>query len=83
MTVQTRGGVRYLLALDVDPDADAGDCPTPAAALAYAADRLLTSDPSDSERATAEPLNYVAATLEKQNLPLRQHAQAVARTLTR
>ncbi|MGW7365715.1 hypothetical protein ACWGI8_20310 [Streptomyces sp. NPDC054841] len=45
--------------------------------------RLLTSDPSDAERATAQLLNYVAATWEKQDLPLRQHAQAVARALTR
>ncbi|MFI6689648.1 hypothetical protein [Streptomyces sp. NPDC050485] len=47
------------------------------------ADRILTTDPSDSERATAELLNYVAATWEEQGLPLRQHAQAVARALTR
>ncbi|WP_281182503.1 hypothetical protein [Streptomyces sparsogenes] len=44
---------------------------------------MLTSDPSDSERATAELLNYVAATWEEQNVPPRQHAQAVARALTR
>ncbi|MGW7688934.1 hypothetical protein ACWGMA_08580 [Streptomyces asiaticus] len=54
-----------------------------AADVAYTADRMLTSDPSDSERATAELLNYVAATWEEQNVPLRQHAQAVARALTR
>ena len=81
ITVQTRNGVRYLLALDVDPDADADDYPTPAEDVSYAADRLLTSDPSDSERATAELLNYVAATWEKQDLALRQHAQSVARAL--
>ncbi|MFJ9908947.1 hypothetical protein ACIRVK_39965 [Streptomyces sp. NPDC101152] len=51
---------------------------TPAADVA---DRLLISDPSDSERATAELLNYVAATWDKQDLPLREHAQAVARAL--
>ncbi|QIB49473.1 hypothetical protein [Streptomyces aureoverticillatus] len=83
ITVQTLDGIRHLLVLDVDPDADAGDCPEPAEDVAYAADRLLTSDPSDSQRATAEFLNYVAATWEKQDLPLRQHAQAVARALTR
>lgn len=44
---------------------------------------LLTSDPSDSERATAELLNCVAATWDKQDLSLREHAQAVARTLPR
>ncbi|WP_447035013.1 hypothetical protein [Streptomyces sp. DSM 118878] len=41
----------------------------------------MTSDPSNSERATAELLNYVAATWEKQDPALRQHAQAVARAL--
>ncbi|MFB6718394.1 hypothetical protein ACFCZY_41705 [Streptomyces sp. NPDC056237] len=56
---------------------------SPAADGALAADRLLASDPSDSDRATAELLNYVAATWEKQDLPLRQHAQAVARSLPR
>lgn len=79
ITAQTRSGTRYLLALDVGPDADAEDYPTPAEDLSFAADRLLTSDPSDSERATAELLNYVAATWEKQDPALRQHAQAVAR----
>ncbi|MCX5207559.1 hypothetical protein OG897_39915 [Streptomyces sp. NBC_00237] len=54
---------------------------TPAQDVAYVADRLLCSDPSDSERATAELLNYVAATWDKQDLPLREHAQAVARAL--
>ncbi|HBF78532.1 MAG TPA: hypothetical protein DD420_00910 [Streptomyces sp.] len=54
---------------------------TLAADVAYAADRLLTSDPSDSERATAELLNYMAATWDKQDQPLREHAQAVARAL--
>ncbi|WP_367141110.1 MULTISPECIES: hypothetical protein [Streptomyces] len=83
ITVQTRGGVRYLLALDVDPDANADDYPASAEELSYAADRLLTSNPSDAERATAGLLAYVAATWEKQDLPLRQHAQAVARFVTR
>ncbi|MEU1628296.1 hypothetical protein ABZ746_23790 [Streptomyces sp. NPDC020096] len=82
ITVQTRNGVRYLLVLDVDPDADADDYSTPAEDVSYAADRLLTSNPSDAERATAELLNYVAATWDKQDVPLRQHVQAVARSLT-
>jgi hypothetical protein len=63
------------------PGAD--DYPTPAEDLSYAADRLLNSRASDAEPATVELLNYVAATWEKQDLPLRQHAQAVARALTR
>ncbi|MEU7031385.1 hypothetical protein AB0A60_32415 [Streptomyces sp. NPDC046275] len=83
ITVQTRTGVRHLLALDVDPDADAGDYPEPAEDIAAAADRLLTSDSSDSDRAVAELLNYIGATWEKHDLALRQHAQAVARALTR
>ncbi|MET7439950.1 hypothetical protein ACWERY_05440 [Streptomyces sp. NPDC004082] len=45
------------------------------------ADKLLASDPSDSEHAMAELLNYVAATWDKQDLPLREYAQVVARTL--
>jgi hypothetical protein len=83
ITVQTRGGIRYLLALDVDPDADTGadGYPAPAEDVASAADHLLTSDPSDVQRATAELLNYVAATWDHQDLPLRQHATAVARSL--
>lgn len=69
------------------PDVDCGnalapeDLSTPAADVALAVGRLLASDPSDSERATAELLNYIAATWDKQDLPLREHAQAVARTL--
>ncbi|MFD4863135.1 hypothetical protein [Streptomyces atratus] len=51
------------------------------AATRGAPDQLLASDPSDSERATAKLLNYVAATWDKQDLPLREHAQAVARAL--
>ncbi|MFE7547959.1 hypothetical protein [Streptomyces gardneri] len=85
ITAQTRSAVRHLLVLGIGrngPDHDQ-DPSTPAADIAYAADRLLTSDPSDSDRTTAELLNYVAATWEKQDLPLRQHTQAVARALTR
>ncbi|MER6103776.1 hypothetical protein ABT115_15965 [Streptomyces sp. NPDC001832] len=75
--------MRHLLVLDVDrgnalaPE----DLSTPAVDVTLAADKLLASDPSDSERATAELLNYVAAAWDKQDLPLREHAQAVARTL--
>ncbi|MCG7527786.1 hypothetical protein MHW47_25545 [Streptomyces sp. OfavH-34-F] len=83
ITIQSRNQVRHLLVLDVDrgnalaPE----DLSTPAFDVALAADKLLASDPSDSERATAELLNYVAATWDKQDHPLREHAQAVARTL--
>ncbi|RPK54217.1 hypothetical protein EES42_43490 [Streptomyces sp. ADI95-17] len=83
ITIQTYNQVRHLLVLDIDhgnaiaPE----DLSTPAVDVALAADKLLTSDPSDSERATAELLNYVAATWDKQDPPLREHAQAVARTL--
>jgi hypothetical protein len=83
MTVQSCGGVRYLLVLDVDPDAGAHDFSTPDEDVSYAADRLLTSDPSDAECATAELLHYVAATWDEQDRALRQHARAVARSLTR
>ncbi|SBV01722.1 MULTISPECIES: hypothetical protein [unclassified Streptomyces] len=61
------------------PGANAGNSPN--VDVAFPADKLLTSDPSDSERATAELLNYVAATWDKQDHPLREHALAVARTL--
>ncbi|MEV5567886.1 hypothetical protein AB0L54_34285 [Streptomyces sp. NPDC052196] len=82
ITALTRTGNEYTLTLTACyRPADDQDHSTPAADVAYAADRLLTGDPSDSERATAELLNYVAATWDKQDLPLREHAQAVARTL--
>ncbi|WP_331755470.1 hypothetical protein OG298_44475 (plasmid) [Streptomyces sp. NBC_01005] len=83
ITIQTYNQVRHLLVLDVDRGNALApvDLSTPALDVALAADRLLASDPSDSERATAELLNYVAATWDKQELPLREHAQAVARTL--
>ncbi|MFH9390795.1 hypothetical protein ACIOEY_28985 [Streptomyces albidoflavus] len=55
--------------------------PRPAFDVALAADKLLASNPSASERATAELLNCVAATWDKQDLPLREDAQAVARIL--
>lgn len=84
ITALTRTGNQYTLKLTVArPPQDGQEPASPAADIAYAADRLLTSDPSDSERATAELLNYVAATWDRQDLPLRQHAQAVARALTR
>ncbi|MEC4020454.1 hypothetical protein [Streptomyces sp. H27-D2] len=82
ITALTRTGNEYTLKLTVSPRPGYNKEPaSPAADVTYAADQLLTSDPSDSERATAELLNYVAATWEKQDLPLRQHAQAVARAL--
>ncbi|MFB7505607.1 hypothetical protein [Streptomyces broussonetiae] len=83
ITIQTRNQVRHLLVLDIDRDNAIApqDLSTPAFDVALAADRLLASDPSDSERATTELLNYVAANWDKQDLPLREHAQAVARTL--
>ncbi|MFD8822772.1 hypothetical protein ACFV1C_10500 [Streptomyces sp. NPDC059605] len=37
------------------------DLSAPAVDVTFAAERLLTSDPSDSERATAELLDYVAS----------------------
>ncbi|MER5887014.1 hypothetical protein ABT160_24585 [Streptomyces sp. NPDC001941] len=82
ITALTRTGNEYTLTLTAGyRPADDQDHSTPAADVAYVADRLLVSDPSDSERATAELLNYVAATWDKQDLPLREHAQAVARAL--
>ncbi|MGW0886389.1 hypothetical protein [Streptomyces sp. NPDC002671] len=60
-------------------------CPPPAADIAYAVvdNRLLNADTGDRDRAVASLLNYVAATWEKQDAPLHEHAQAVARALTR
>lgn len=84
ITALTRTGNEYTLTLTGAPrPGHRQEHATTAADVAYAADRLLTSDPSDSERATAELLNYVAATWDQQDQPLRQHAQAVARALTR
>ncbi|WP_044377344.1 hypothetical protein [Streptomyces noursei] len=82
VTALTRTGNKYTLTLTVCPRPSHEEEPaSPAADVALAADRLLTSDPSDSERAAAELLNYVAATWDKQDLPLREHAQTVARSL--
>ena len=84
ITARTRAGNNYTLKPTAARRPDDGQEPaSPAADVAYAADRLLASDPSDSERATAELLNHIAATWDKQDLPLRQHTQAVARALTR
>ncbi|MFG2683991.1 hypothetical protein [Streptomyces sp. NPDC048392] len=83
ITIQTRGGIRHLLVLGVQSGVGDQEPSTPAADVASAADRVLMSDPSDSERAVAELLNYVADTWNKQDIPLREHAQAVARSLTR
>ncbi|MFJ4576783.1 hypothetical protein ACIP4W_36365 [Streptomyces sp. NPDC088846] len=82
VTALTRTGNEYTLTLTACyRPVDDQEQSTPAADVAHAADRLLTSDPSDSERATAELLNYVAATWDKQDQPLREHAQALARAL--
>ncbi|MFF0386928.1 hypothetical protein [Streptomyces sp. NPDC004286] len=83
VTALSRTGNEYTLTLTAGywPVDDQGHS-TPAADVAYAADRLLNSDSSDSERATAELLNYVAATWDKQDLPLRELAQAAARALS-
>ncbi|MGW2841878.1 hypothetical protein ACWCWD_29335 [Streptomyces sp. NPDC001493] len=82
VTALTRTGNEYTLTLTACyRPVDDQEHSHPAEDVAYAADRLLTTDPSDSERATAELLNYLSATWEKQDLPLRQHAQAVARAL--
>ncbi|MBM7057890.1 hypothetical protein [Streptomyces durocortorensis] len=83
ITAFTRTGNEYTLTLTAayHPDRDQ-EHGVPAEDIAYAADRLLSSDPSDSERATAELLNYVAATWDRQDLPLREHAQALATALS-
>lgn len=85
ITIQSRGGIRYQLALAYDRTVDpgAGVESTPAADVAAAADLVLISNPSDADRSVAGLLNYVAATWEKQDIALREHAQAVARDLTR
>ncbi|WP_146057518.1 hypothetical protein [Streptomyces sp. SM12] len=82
ITALTRTGNEYTLKLAASLlPVDDQEPSFPAEDVAYAADRLLTSDPSDSERATAELLNYLAATWDKQDQPLREHAQAIARAL--
>ncbi|WP_331732018.1 hypothetical protein [Streptomyces sp. NBC_00989] len=83
ITVQTRSGGRYLLVLGFESAESDQKPSTPAADIAQAADRVLISNPSDADRSAAELLNYIAATWNKQDLPLRQHAQAVARNLLR
>ena len=84
ITVQTREGFFYHLALELDITKPGRREPsTPAADIGHAADRILANNPSDSDRSVAELLNYVATTWEKQDIPLRQHAQSVARSLTR
>ncbi|MEU5137393.1 hypothetical protein [Streptomyces californicus] len=64
ITALTRTG-EYTLTLTAghqpDLDQDHGSS-SPAEDIAHAADRLLTNDPSAPERATAELLNYLAAT---------------------
>ncbi|MGW5946159.1 hypothetical protein [Streptomyces celluloflavus] len=62
ITVHTRSGVRHLLVLGVGRSADGQQLlSTPAAD----ADQVLISDPSDSQRATAELLNCVAVNWDK------------------
>ncbi|MFD0340319.1 hypothetical protein ACFVH0_16825 [Streptomyces sp. NPDC127117] len=75
--------MRHLLVLAIGRNGPEHDqeASTPAADVAFATDRLLTSDPSDLERATAELLNHAAVAWDKQDHPLRKHAQAVARSL--
>ncbi|WP_406359342.1 hypothetical protein OID55_41410 [Streptomyces sp. NBC_00715] len=85
ITVETRDRRRCLLALDADhhPVAGGHEASTPAADIAAAADQALTGDPGDAERAMAELLTYIAATWDCQDRTLREHAQAVAHTLSR
>lgn len=65
ITIQFINQVRHLLGLNLDrgnavaPEDQSTPDPVD---VALAADTLLASDPSDSERGTAELLNYVAAT---------------------
>ncbi|WP_369267948.1 hypothetical protein [Streptomyces harbinensis] len=83
-TVCTRTGNEYTLEMTVAlPPEDRQELASPAADVAYAADRLLTADASDQDRAVAGLLNYVAATWDRQDAPLRGHAQALARSLNR
>ncbi|WP_327411443.1 hypothetical protein OG458_42975 (plasmid) [Streptomyces sp. NBC_01281] len=84
ITVQTRDRTRYLLAVDADyhPVAGGHEASTPAADLAAAADQALTGDPGDAERAMAELLTYIAATWDRQDRTLREHAQTVAHALS-
>lgn len=82
ITALTRTGNKYTLTLTAGyhPARDQEHA-HPAADIAHAADRLLTSNPSDSQRATAELLNHIAATWDTQGQPLREHAQALVLAL--
>ncbi|MCA1222239.1 hypothetical protein [Streptomyces sp. 8L] len=84
ITALTRTGNEYTLRLAVVPRPGYGreEPASPSVDLAAVAAQVLSSEPSDSERATAELLNYIAATWDQQDLPLREHAQAVARALS-
>ncbi|MFF0191082.1 hypothetical protein [Streptomyces sp. NPDC005244] len=83
IAVQTRDQARHLLVVDIDRSAGNGHTPAaPVADIASAADQLLTSAPSESERATAELLHHIAETWDRQDRPLRQHAQTLARALS-
>ncbi|MET7606413.1 hypothetical protein [Streptomyces avermitilis] len=79
LTVQTRGGTRYLLALDIDRNTSGQKPPAPATDLARAADRLLTGTPDDRDHATAELLRHIAATYNRQDDQLRHLARALPR----
>lgn len=52
---------------------------TPAEAVAFTADLMLTTHPTAREQAVAELLNYVANTWDQHPASLRDHAAAVAR----
>lgn len=52
---------------------------TPAEAVAFTADLMLTTHPTAREQAVAELLNYVADTWDQHPASLRDHVAAVAR----
>ncbi|MGW6744875.1 hypothetical protein ACWGDX_29765 [Streptomyces sp. NPDC055025] len=88
ITALTRTGNEYTLKLTGAPRPGHGEEPaspptSPAADIAYAADRALNSNPTDAERATGELLRYLAATWDRQEPSTRRHARAVARSLSR
>jgi hypothetical protein len=55
---------------------------TPAADIAFTADLMLSTHPTDRERTVAELLNYLASTWDQLPAALRDHASAVARAHT-
>ncbi|MFF1651325.1 hypothetical protein [Streptomyces sp. NPDC058240] len=81
ITVQTRNQVGHLLVLNVDGVADGDqDLSSPAIDVAFAADRLLASDERLGTRHGRTP-QLRGRHLGQADLPLREHAQAVARSL--